>query len=388
MAWREDLATLARELPQRHVRPFRVLPEADFRAMVAELDQAIPALDDGAVVVELARLCAALGDGHTGFHLFGPRLGLRRHPLWLMSLSDGIYVKGVREEHLAGLNGRVVGIGPLSIDEVRARLAPLVPHENDQGLRSVEGADLTCGEVLVAIGAAERPERARFVVVDEHGRELELESRTLGADESPPLIVAYREGGSAPLAERLRTGPWASTRLAEGRALYLQYNACRDADAFAAFCAGVFAAADADRPERLIVDLRWNAGGDSRVTRALDRALDARPWLAGRILVLIGPATFSSGLWAAIDLRERHGARLVGEPTGGRPHAPGDVRTLVLPRSTLDVSVSTRLWQKGGARYADMDALEPDVLVTESAHEHFAGRDPVLEKALDLDLDP
>jgi hypothetical protein len=63
-----------------------------------------------------------------------------------------------------------------------------------------------------------------------------------------------------------------------------------------------------------------------------------------------------------------------------------EVHTIVLPRSTLDVGVAERTWKKGGRRYAGAAALEPDVLVTESSAEHFAGRDPVLEAPSSLPL--
>lgn len=387
-AWREDLAFLAHELPRRHARPFGGVPEKRFRAAVLDLDRRIPDLDDAAVVIELERLAASIGDGHTGFSLHSARLGFRVHPLWLMSFSDGIFVKGAAAPNLEGLNCRVVRIGALPVEEARARIAPLVHRDNAMELLAQEGACLTRGEVLVAIGAAEDPERATFVVVDAQGRERVLEIRALADGEHPPLVVSYSGGGGAPFAERMRREgrPYDFARLEEDPTVYVQYNACRDAEAFGAFCDEVFASVDVQPPDRLIVDVRWNSGGDSRVNRVLDRKLRERPWLRGRLVALIGRGTFSSGMWAAIDLQAEHGAILVGEPTGGRPHAPGDVRTIVLPRSTLDFGVAIRMWRKGGARYAG-EALQPDVLVTESSNDHFAGCDPVLEAALSLPLE-
>jgi hypothetical protein len=145
-AWREDLAFFARELPRHHARPFGVLPEERFRAAVLDLDRRIPELDDAAVVIELARLAASIGDGHTGFSLHSPRLGFRVHPLWLMSFSDGIFVKGAIAPNLEGLNCRVVRIGALSVDEACARVAPLIHRDNAMQLLAQEGACLTRGE--------------------------------------------------------------------------------------------------------------------------------------------------------------------------------------------------------------------------------------------------
>ena len=381
-AWREDLAFLARELPRRHVRPFGVTSQRDFSVAVDALDKRFGELDDATIVIELARLCASIGDGHTGFHLHGPRLGFRTLPLWLISLSDGIFVKGTRAPLTEALGSRVLRIGDLPIEEARARLRPFVPRDNDMDLLVVEGAYLTRGEVLVAIGAADSPLRASYTVIDAAGRERTLECEARG-EEQPAMYVAYRDGQGAPLAERLRVGPYVHALLEDRRVLYLQYNQCRDASAFRAFCATAFAEADRLRPELVVVDLRANAGGRSEVNRAMYASLDERPWLRGRLVALIGRGTYSSGMWAAVDLQERYGARLVGEPTGGKPHAPGDQRILVLPRSKLDVGYSTQVWRKGGQRYAGA-WVEPDVRVEESSDEHFSGRDPALEAALKL----
>ena len=384
-AWREDLAYLARVLPRRHARPFAVVSEGDFRAAVAELDARIPDLSDAGVVVEISRLAASIGDGHTGFYLYGPRLGFRRHPLWLLWLEDGVFVKGTMDPHRAALNGRVVRIGELPIEECIERIAPLVPKDNAMNLRVCAPSTLVMGEVLFAIGATDDPERATFTVADPSGAERSFECEVLALDAPQVWTVSYRDGGSAPLAERLHGGPWTARRIEEGRVVYVQYSSARDDDGFRSFCREVFADVDSDPPERIVIDLRWNVGGWSRVNRHLYHGLRTRPELRGRVLALIGRNTFSSGMWAAIDLQAEHGVLLVGEPTGGRPHAPGDRRVIVLPHSKLDLGVSIRNFTKGGASYAG-EAVEPDLFVPETSADHFAGRDPVLEAALEVEL--
>jgi C-terminal processing protease CtpA/Prc len=134
---------------------------------------------------------------------------------------------------------------------------------------------------------------------------------------------------------------------------------------------------------RLAPYLRTNTGGDSSVVGPLLRGIEQRPELARehRVFVLIGPGTFSSGMWAAIDLVLACDAVLIGEPTGGQPNAPGYSGRFALPNSTLDVNYARRMWTKGGERF-DGEALEPDLLVRETSRDHFAGVDPALEAAL------
>jgi hypothetical protein len=64
-AWQADLATLARELPQRHVSPFTVISRARWDSAVASLDTRLPGLTRHQIVVELMRLVALLGDAHS-----------------------------------------------------------------------------------------------------------------------------------------------------------------------------------------------------------------------------------------------------------------------------------------------------------------------------------
>lgn len=97
-----------------------------------------------------------------------------------------------------------------------------------------------------------------------------------------------------------------------------------------------------------------------------------------QVFVVIGRDTFSSGMFAAIDLK-RLGAILIGEPTGNRPNSFGNVSLFTLPNSRLTWQVSTRLFQ-----FPDFpgDALMPDIPIEISSMDYFAERDPVLDAIL------
>src|SRR5262249_25597824 len=101
----------------------------------------------------------------------------------------------------------------------------------------------------------------------------------------------------------------------------------------------------------------------------------------GGIVVLIGRYTFSSAYLHAARLKEKLGATLVGEPTGQKPNAYGEVRTFALPHSQILVRYSTKYWRTTAG---DPPSLEPDVLVRAAAAHYFGLRDPVLEAALGL----
>jgi uncharacterized protein (TIGR03437 family) len=98
--------------------------------------------------------------------------------------------------------------------------------------------------------------------------------------------------------------------------------------------------------------------------------------------VIIGRRTFSSAIINALAMK-RGPVTLVGEPSGGSPNSYGEVKTLVLPNSRLNVSYSTRYFFMG----VPDGPLVPDVAVPTYSADYFARHDPFLAAAL-ADTDP
>ena len=69
-----------------------------------------------------------------------------------------------------------------------------------------------------------------------------------------------------------------------------------------------------------------------------------------------------------------------GAPTGGRPNSYGNVRTLFLPNSRLQVGYSTRYFRL--IEGSDPPSLMPDLAVEPTIEDLRTGRDPELEAAL------
>ena len=135
------------------------------------------------------------------------------------------------------------------------------------------------------------------------------------------------------------------------------------------------------KPQRLFVDLRNNGGGGSRVLEPIVDWLASHPVLnhPSRCFVAIGRRTFSSAMLNTVHFRERTAATILGEPTGGKPNAYGEVKMVRLPRSGIGVWFSTNYFS---SVEGNPPSVDPDRLVETSAEDYFAGRDPVLAAAL------
>jgi len=376
--WIQDVDYMTSQLARLHPNLFFATPRSEFEAAAQQLKDRVPQLQDHEVVVGLMRVAALPGDAHTAVQRWS---GFHRLPVRLERLADGLYVVAAEASLTEALGARLVAVGDVEAAALEAGAAALVSHENDAWLRNQVPDLLAVPEVLYALGATRSPTGARVWLQRTGGPlfALDLEART----PLPPLVdVTTAAGFPQPLhAQRTGENYW-MTEVEGSRAIYVHYRRCQNgSEPFAAFAGRLFRLLDEGGADRLVVDVRHNGGGNSDVDDALMNGLQGRAaWRGrGRLFCLIGSGTFSSAVWTANDL-QRLGAVLVGTPTGGRPNSYGNVQTLVLPSSRLEVSYSTRYFRIIEA--SDPASLMPEVMVEPTIEDVRTGRDPLLEAAL------
>ena len=384
-AWREDLATLAVELPQRHVAPFAKVSQADFEAAVTALDAAIPSLSDAQITVRLMQLVAMIGDAHTAL---APNItpDTLVFPLSFYAFSDGIALLVAPADYSAALGGRLVMIQDTPIEDVMAALGTAIAHANDGWLRVRAADSLSITMLLVGLDIIPDMTQATFTFEMPDGERVALDVPSMPRSQLASLDwQSALDPATVPAAFRSHNPPnyWYDY-LPDSGTLYIDYAICAEAQSwpFADFMAGALDVLDAQPVQRVVIDLRANSGGDSRLLEPLIETLAQRADVnqPGHLFVLIGPRTFSSAVLNAIQFRQRTAAILIGEPTGGEPNHYGEVKSFTLPNSGLNVYYSTRLFV-----YIEGDtssALEPDQMVPLMAADLLTGRDPVLEAAL------
>jgi hypothetical protein len=374
-----DVDLLARELPRLHKNLFFTLKAPEFKALVERFKESLPGLNDDEFRVGLSRLVASIGDAHTGFrppieHAF---------PLMLYWFKEGIFLTNTAKEHEGVLYQRLTAVNGHPIAEVVRSFGEILSHENDAQLKSSVPQFLASAEALHGLRLTEDAGKAVFSFEDDAGRKTDVAMTSLPLRAAPAWAVDTRDASAWPLYMRDRQKAYWFAALPESKAVYLKYNSCREMkdQPFAAFVKDVFAAVESGRSERLIVDLRNNGGGDSSVFEPFFRALanSSRINRKGGLFVVLGRQTFSSAVLNAIDLRKRTPAVFVGEPTGGKPNHFGEVKTLVLPKTKLEVSYSTKFFQQS---FEDTPSLMPDITVELSIADYRVRRDPVLAEIL------
>lgn len=385
-AWREDLKFLAEELPREHLNAFHTITAEEWARRVTELDAAISGLAEHEVVCRVAALVAAVGDAHTSLDA---RARLGAYPVQLKAFADGVYIVAATEAHADLIGARLVSIDGTGADAAREAVGELATRENEVMRAMQTTRALAVPEALHAFGVAKSPERAEFVF-EKDGSALvhELTPLERGAPVSWKLHEALT-GAEAPLYLRDQRSAYWWTWLDDGAMVYVAYNRCSEDPQrpFQKFAQEVMDVLDGKAPgrdgvmpEKLVIDLRNNGGGNSAVATPLIMTLRSHTGInqRGRLFVLIGARTQSSAMMNALQLRRATDAILVGEPTGGRPNSYGEIKEMKLPRSGLSVWYSTKYFRQ--IEGEDPPSVMPDEHAEPSAADFFAGRDVVMER--------
>jgi hypothetical protein len=383
--WRADFDYFAREFATAQLDFHKLYPRFD--RDLAGIASYVAASTDTDIVLDLMKLVASARVGHTNVRVPSRAPAFHRLPLSLAWFADGLAVMGASEPYRAALGLRVISIGRLAPEQLEATVEPYIAHENDPWLHQQSPSFMVMHELLRRADVVESDGRVTMTLAQTDGSTMSLRIGPEPWQGGPPLVSAI-DSAHTPItiARKELDRYYRYEILPPANALYVRYSRCRDdpKQPFAAFAREVFAAVDAASPAitRFVIDLRANGGGDSRILTPLLDGLKAKPALKarGHLYALVDAGTFSSGLLAAIVLKQDLKAILVGEAPGEKPNSYGEVRQLTLPHSRLVIQYSTKFFRMTGS--SDRPTYEPDVVVRRSIADALAGRDPVLDAAL------
>jgi hypothetical protein len=367
--WRDDVRYFAKELPKRHANAFHHVAKADFDRAVAELEAKAEKASDAEMFVGLSRITAMVGDGHT--YVLIPD-SARYMPIGV-GLYDGHYrVVQTIEPYRAILGTRLVRIGSTPIAEVVHKITPLLPQDEPENyLRATLPTWLMVGDALHGVGIIPQREHAPYTFARDDGTEVTVDVASTRWADKPNWIFATDK----PLPSRRRIEEPFWFEAAGPKTLYVMF---RRYDDLKSKSRELWRAVDTQGIEKIIVDLRFNSGGDYTKGRAyvIDE-MKKRPRL--RVVGLIGARTFSAAMVNAVDLRNA-GAKLVGTTIGERPNSYQENDEMKLPYSKLVVSYSTRLYKfvPDGAP----NVVAPDEEIVPTWSDLMEGRDVVLQRAL------
>ncbi|HKJ75198.1 MAG TPA: hypothetical protein VKA19_13875 [Alphaproteobacteria bacterium] len=378
--WQEDLAYFSKELPKRHARPFANVTEKDFRQEVAELKGRLGQLKNYEVMVEFMRLAALLRDSHTDVTPVSDRAPFVAH-----FFAGQLYIVATGKDNVDLLGCEIKGVAGLPITNVVKRLIPIIDRDNEAEIPRKAAAFISYPQILAARGIGESAESialdvagggcARADTTAEVTPEPDVGNWVFLLDQKVTERPLYQQRWSAGRAQDYYWARW----LSEWNALYLQYNTSRNQrgkESFNRFSEAVLDELERRKHPILIVDLRYNAGGNFELADRLVEGLgrkDARP---DQVFVLTSRDTGSAATVLAAELVVEHGATVVGELSRSNPNFTYNAESFHLPNSGLAVGYSESLHQP----FPQLgDRVPVDLNVETTFEDYVSGRDPVLK---------
>jgi hypothetical protein len=410
--WRRDVDAIVRDVVAYHPDPFSRTGELTFLRSAKALKDALPRLHESQRIVALMRLIASLGDGHTTVELQDRKYAVW-YPVRLYEFSNGYFVTSahVSVRELAGAEILKIADRPTAevVDAARSLFGADNRFDTRERLFAVHNAFLMEGlgyasqdgsleisarlrngdivnRVLIPRAADDR--YSPGVPIFEWTFQSEVYGMPFGtADE---WVAAFGNLPSSafqqPAAERpphlhQRTR-YSRRALPRQDAYYIQLNQTDDGG-MGPFMAEALREVDQQQPRRLILDVRYNFGGDGSVVASMlhqfiRRQLDP-PWQ--ELYLITGPKTFSAAMAIVVGLREHTIVSIVGEPAGAPPNFFGDAESRQYPAIGLDLHVSTLRHQLVSSD--DLRTHVPvDVLALMSFQDYVSGRDPAVDDIL------
>lgn len=168
--------------------------------------------------------------------------------------------------------------------------------------------------------------------------------------------------------------------------MFFQYNSVRNdqKEPFAAFTERLFKFIGENAVEKLVIDLRWNNGGNTFLLTPLIRGLIKNEKInqRGKLFVITGRRTYSAAQNASTFFERHTSAIFVGEPTGSSPNFVGEEDPFVLPYSKILANVSNLFWQSAFPQ-DERTWIAPLIYVPPTFKAYSANRDAALEAILE-----
>lgn len=403
--WRVELEQMVKDLRAHHPDPFTKTGSLTFLREAEALKAALPTLTEEQRVVRAMQLIASLGDGHTVLEPDSPAFAWW-YPIRLYEFTDGYFVTSAHKsvEELAGAQVLEIAGRPVSevVNAARALISGDNVFDKMEKLGAVHNAALMQGLGYVA-ASGELKIKCKL-------RDGKLEERSLAPSKANrndasfewryqremfglPFgtsndwgsafknlpASAFRQSDTARPLHLTMATPYVARAFPEQQAYYIQLNQTDDTTMLT-FFQNTMKEVDQIKPRRLLLDLRYNFGGDSSQVPTLIHELLARadnqPWK--EFYVLTGRKTFSAGVNLLAALLKDVPLTIVGEPPGAPLNSYGDAREIKYPRTGLRLHVS-ELWHQASPSNDVSEFVSVDVPALFSFADYAAGRDPAVD---------
>ncbi|QNO13849.1 hypothetical protein HYG86_03245 [Alkalicella caledoniensis] len=412
---KEDLAQLKKDMVDVHPKTINGLPnEVEKAFQQAEVLIEHP-MTVGEFTIVVSEIIIKLEDGHTSVaNVFQGDLKL---PMEIAYVDNEFYVLDGKDV-MAG--DKLISLGGITMQEIYEVAKRRVPAENIYWINDRVKDFALWESTLTQLGATIDDVKNIEVELKRYGEVIKTslnfnDTYTRPVDNQRFYPVRYVSRGYSYFLD------------AENDLCYFLLTRCVYDDQYIAFMETMFKDVKDNGINNIVIDIRGNPGGDSRVINEFIRYIDIDEYLSfggkgrtstaskeqrgtgsrnskaepnlvnniraeeelifdGKIYALIDNGTFSSANWFAVIIKDNELGTIIGEPTGNAPNSYGDILRFQLTNSKIRYFISHTQWvrPKGKGLGADEDALYPHYPIKYTLEDYINNTDLAMKKAIEV----
>ena len=387
--WVSDIEFVKNELPAKHKNLNFKVPKELFESDLNSLSQQLGKLSDLEIAVRLQQIIAKMGDSHTVLD-YRPFIDVNYLlPLKLYWFKDGIYIFQTSKDYENILGKKIISLNGFSIQTIIDSLSTLITIDNQALVKNQVPGLIPLAQLHNHFGFA-NGNIFTFEIASSLG-EKEFINIPAGPVNNNDL-VAFQADSLAPCWRNQRSF-FSEQYFDQFKTYYIQYNTCWSKEienqygnrekaanlpSFMEFEEKVFSTLKNQYVKKFVFDMRFNSGGNSEqgtnFVNKLNKLKHKNKNM--QIYVIIGRKTFSSAIINTMDFKQNTNAILLGEETGGKPNHFGEIKSIKLPSSGLELYYSTKYFS---FTIENTNTITPDTYLEPTFFDYKSGIDPVFD---------
>ena len=384
-AWSRDIIYLEKRINELRYSS-NSISKTDLSKEIIDIKTNIASLSDEQIIFKIIKLFGALGSGHNFILPTSPSKGaLKKLPVQFYQFNDGLFIVDAEEGFEQWIGYKVDLIENTPVEVALQKTNAVNARDNDMQILWLGPYYLGLPDVLEGIGIIKNANQVTITLSDKEGRSKKVTMNPVSWQFSGMPILPKLKTENQPLfLSKTEDNYWAKT-LPKYNAIYIQFNVIQQKEELTLmdFNLKLRENIKQSNSENLILDLRFNAGGDGSIFPPMLKTLIEFEIInpEGKIFVLMGRGTFSAAQNLLTEITKFTNAILVGEPSGSKPSFIGEAGWFKLPYSGLIGIVASQYHQTFKAE-DHRNWIAPHIPVGLSSADYFNGNDKALNVIL------
>ncbi len=356
----------------KHINPFLKITRDEFDQRIDVLISTTPFIDKDRFTVELFKINSFIEDEHT---ILFPEFEFEI-PFRFELFDEGMTIIASDSINQKYLLHRIISIENTPWNKIDSLYRTIIKRDNPFYFYFFETFYFHNPELLKGLGVIQDAAIMQFQLLSPAGDTITTIIHSRNRSQLKPLQYASQFKNL--LAYSNDRNYW-YVYDEKRKLIYFKYKTCSEDknESFMTFNKKLFQKIEEVKPEKIILDLRQNSGGNSGILSPFIKSIKKSELNnSERFFVLIGRKVMSSSLMNAVALKKSTNATFLGEPTGGNINHFGELKSFTLPNSKTIVTYSTKYWENWKSQHG---SFKPDIETTNSLADFLKSYDSALE---------